>query len=770
METSLLESLQKEFPDQISGTETISPREGEFVDSHSVLPDEFADKLDITELYKHQADALTKLQQDNANITLTTGTDSGKTLVYALYSAIIAKENDETALCIYPTKALSRDQHQSLEELYDSLGLSLEIGVYDGDSTKEEKENLRENADVILTNFQGLNYYLPHHESWENFFTSLGLVVIDEAHMYTGIMGTHAAWITRRLLRLVEGPYESTPQVIVTTATLGNPREHTETLTGKLMEVIDTDYSPREKQEVIFWNPIKDKRHRRSPHKSITSLAPWLVENTGSQLLIFSPSRRTAELIMKWIREEVDENYDTEMVVESYHAGHSKDIRRDTEDRIKSGEVDITISTTALEVGIDIGDLDIVISDTYPGSRMSFWQQIGRAGRENTESTTFFVADKTSVDQYVIDNPEYLLDDDIEDAIIDLTNRYISSKHITVASREYPLIKEEEKYFTSDLENIVQKLANQGIVTGTLNTGAKFDKSFRPESNISLYSTSSSGFQIKIISDSGEFQESLPEVSKTRAYRELFEGATYLHKGIKYKVTDFIEQADKKEIHLQESDDLDYYTQSNREKEITDIKEESSVELEYGITIHKGQILVKERYPTYSKIYESTNQTVTDIPTGLSNSLDLQTEAMWITFDKYISEEIADRTSGSLLGSLHGAEHSLIELSPTILNVDAKDIGGLSARNHIKTGKPTIFIYDGIKGGIGYSFKIYDELTDVSRVATNRITKCGCSVESGCLECIMSSSCGSGNDPLHKKGSALITDILSRLVTQKDSV
>jgi DEAD/DEAH box helicase domain-containing protein len=663
---------------------------------------------------------------------------------------------------VYPTKALSRDQEESLKEIYESLDLKLDVGVYDGDTTKDRKKELREDADVVLTNFQGLNYYLPHHSSWENFFSDLGLVVIDEAHMYTGVMGTHASWITRRLLRLVEEKHNATPQIVVTTATLGNPREHTETLTGKVMEVIETDYSPREKQDVVLWNPERKGHSRVSPHRSVTKLAPWLVDNAGSQILIFTPSRRTTELCMKWIQEN-SSNYSSDITVDSYHAGHSKESRRNTEDRVKSGDIDIVVSTTALEVGINIGDLDVVISDTYPGSRMSFWQQIGRAGRENTESTTFFVADKTSTDQYIIDNPSYLLSDDVEDAIIDLTNKHISSKHITVAAAESPLLEGESKYFTGEMGSMVNKLRKRGILEGDLESGITFEGSYRPEAKISLYSTSSSGFSVKII-ENGKTVSTLPEVSRSRAYRELFSGATYLHKGVKYQVEEFVEEESKKEIHLTEADDINYYTRSDKQKKITNIKSEDSKEIGHGVTVHKGQIIVKERYPSYTKIYESRKENVTGIPTGLDESLDLKTEACWITFESDISEQIADRTTGNLLSALHGAEHSMIELSPMILNVDSQDIGGLSTRHHNQTHMPTIFIYDGINGGIGYSYKIYETLQSVSGVASNRISRCDCSESSGCLECIMSTNCGSQNESLHKKGSAMVTRILSELV------
>lgn len=763
MDDSLLDDLEQKFPQQITGIETIDSKEGQFTPTSDILPDDFSDRIEFDSLYRHQAEAITNLK-NGSNVCLTTGTDSGKTLVYALYSALQAKENDKTTLCVYPTKALSRDQEESLKETYKSLGLSLEVGVYDGDTSKDRKKELREDADVVLTNFQGLNYYLPHHDAWEDFFSDLGLLVIDEAHMYTGVMGTHASWITRRLLRLVEGTHNANPQVVVTTATLGNPREHTETLTGKVMEVIETDYSPREKQDIVLWNPERKGHDRVSPHRSVTKLAPWLVDRNGSQILIFTPSRRTTELCMKWIQEQSG-NYNKEITVESYHAGHSKQSRRQTEERIKSGELDIIVSTTALEVGINIGDLDVVISDTYPGSRMSFWQQIGRAGRENSESTTFFVADKTSTDQYIIDNPSYLLSDDVEDAIIDLTNKHISSKHITVASSEAPLVSSESKYFTGEMDSIVEKLSKKGILAGDLDKGVTFEGSYRPESKISLYSTGSSGFSVRIV-ENGRTIETLPEVSRTRAYRELFPGATYLHKGVKYQVDEFIEQDNKKEIKLKKADDLNYYTRSDKQKKITNIKSEESIELTHGVTVHKGQIIVKERYPSYTKIYESRKENVAGIPTGLDDSLDLNTEACWITFGSSISEQIADRTSGNLLGALHGAEHSMIELSPMILNVDSQDIGGLSTRHHDQTSMPTIFIYDGINGGIGYSYKIYETLDSVSDIASNRISHCDCSDSSGCLECIMSTNCGSQNESLHKRGSAMVTQIISDLLSE----
>lgn len=757
MFSPISEEIQLNFPDKVSSVERLDKQSGEFIPTRDIIERKYADRLDIENLYKHQAEGI-KTLQEGKNLCLTTGTDSGKTLTYAIYSALQAKRNNKTTLCIYPTKSLARDQKDSLQKIYSKLKLSIEVGVYDGDTSSDRKKDLRENGDIILTNFQGLNYYLPHHESWESFYSNLGLIVIDEAHMYTGIMGSHTAWICRRLLRITETEYKSHPQIALTTATLGNPKEHAESLIGQPVTVLEKDYSPQSEKTVIFWNPIKNGETRSSPHTAVTEIAPWIVNEYEKQILVFAPSRRTTELCMNWILEQ-----HPELSVESYHAGHTKEERRKTESRLKNGLTDIVISTNALEVGINIGEIDVVITNTYPGSRMSFQQQIGRAGRNNAQSEAIYIANQTSVDQYIIDNPDYLLDDsNVEDAVVDFKNDHIARKHLTVACSELPLSYDDIPYFTEEMEEFIIDLEKSGLLSGDLSSGMNYTGESRPESNVSIYSTSSESFSVSILSDDNT-KKSLTQVNKERAYRELFEGAIYMHKGTKYTVKEFIDTENTQEIKLVESDSVDYYTQSNQTKEVTEVNSSESYPIGYGITLHRGTVTIKETYPSYTKINEETQERVEGIPTNIDDSLILNTEALWMTLEKDVSEELGERTDNNLLGLLHAYEHALIELSPTILSVDPSDLGGVSMRTHSETNKPTVFVYDGIDGGIGFSYKLYEDIGKISQIVFQRLTSCSCSTSDGCLECVMSDSCGSQNQPLNKRGAAMLARIIAKL-------
>ncbi len=754
MDARALKRDFQDYQDQIEHIERRDSQPANAVAANSVLPTPLADTLPHDSLYSHQATAIAALQ-DGDDVCITTSTASGKTLIYALHIAYthITTETS-TAFLIYPTKALARDQQQELTSLYDQLGLDIDVGVYDGDVSRDEKDRVRNECDVIITNFVGLNHYLPHHESWGTFFDNLSTLVIDEAHMYTGLEGIHVGWLIRRLLRILRShEYGTDPQMILTTATIGNPQEHAHALTGRRVTVVDNDGSPQGARDIVLWNPPtytdnSGDLRRKSSHKESSRVLATLVAN-GAQSLMFVPSRRMSELCAQWAEDALlKQTPNPSARIEPYHAGHTKRERREIETQLKSGEIDGVVTTSALEVGIDVGSVDATILDGYPGSRMSFWQQLGRSGRGNTHSLTVMVAQNDSIDQYITRNPAYLFEEDVEDAVVDLGNEHIYRKHVVTAAREMPLRGIDRNYFGPRLESTVEELNAEGLLDGTLDTRVFYAQSGRPEASINMYGTSQAqSFDVMIDADDGVI--SLPPVEQSRAYREFHPNAVYLHKGEQYQVENFKET--EQEIWLEPSN-KPYRTQSTRQVNITDIAATESHKVADGITAHAGTGTIQEYYRSYDKIYDDGTRE-SGYSTNLSTPLTLSTDMLWLTFDKERWTDIQAASDGPALGALHAAEHGLIKMAPTELMVESEDFGGLSTLTHSETENPTIFVYDGAHGGLGFSHSMYESLPTVSRATHAMIVHCACDSSDGCPACVMDYMCGDNNEPLDTDGA-----------------
>lgn len=756
--------FEKDYPEykgQVEHIEQVDGRAGTSVSATRVISEEMSVRLPFDELYKHQAEAIHNLLNEK-NVCVTTSTASGKTLIYALYMAtLLEKDSNATALFLYPTKALSRDQKQELDSLYSEMGLDIDVGVYDGDAEQDEKRRIRRESDIVITNFQGLNYYMSHHEKWERIYRNLKLAVIDESHMYRGVEGIHTAYIIRRLKRIVQD-YYSDPQFVLTSATIGNPEEHASTLIGDDVTVIDTDCSPKGATDIVFWNPPTQGESTRSSHRESTEILSYITEK-GLQSLLFAPSRQTTELCLNWVTDSDAD--DSGLTFDSYNAGHTKDERRSVEDKLKNGDLDGVITTTALEVGIDIGSIDSAIVDTYPGQRTSFWQQIGRAGRSaDKRSVAFYVASDESIDQYILNNPDFLVEDTVEDAVVDIENLQIAKKHIRAAANELPLQKSDLKHFPKKvLQTCIHDLQRDGEIEKSplSKTIAYCGDAGRPEADISLYSSSEKTFTPVIVNEGSVV--SLPEVGLERAFRDFHIGATYYHKGTKYEVIEF--DVETESIRLTETN-VPYYTQSSRTVELQNVQSEESIEPAEGVTLHMGTGTIKEYYDTYSKIYPEQGDAEHGFSTGVTEPLSLETHLCWFEIDESVLTEI--RNSGGreeTLGALHAMEHALIKMAPTVLMTDSKNLGGLSTLSHpeINGNSAGVFIYDGISGGVGFSHKIYEHSRLLMKRTINRLENCSCESEKGCISCTMSPMCGDDNEPLDRAQAAQILRYIRHL-------
>lgn len=762
------EKLINEYPDyeeQIEHNEEIPAQSPNVVEPHTVLDEtRIVENLPFDSLFSHQGKSL-ELLENQKNVCVTTPTSSGKTLIYALHIARNhLNDSSDTSLLIYPTKALSRDQKEELEDLYDQLGIKIDVGVYDGDSSREEKRRIRQNSDVIITNFQGLNYYLPHHKKWSRIFGNLSTIVVDEGHTYTGIQGIHVSWVIRRLLRLTEVVYDSYPNIVVSSATMGNPKEHCRNLTGREFDVVDEDGSPSGRRNLLIWNPpsyLDDETgtlERRSSNRESSDILSYLV-NKDIQSLMFAPSRKTTELCSKWSDENLKSEYAGHYSIESYNAGHRKSDRRKVENGFKSGDLDGVVSTTALELGIDIGDVEATIMNGYPGRKASFWQQAGRSGRGDSDALSVLVARHNSIDQYIVDNPEFLLEGEVENAVVDLGNEHILKPHLLAAANEMPLrfAQDVTNYFKdSPIIESIEDLKNKGLLDGDIMNGddVKYTGGSRPESRIDLYSSSEEQYDVFI--DFGDDTYELPPVDKSRAFREFHPHAVYMYKGNQYEVVDFNTEENKIQLEYTEAN---YYTQSSRSVELKNIDETESKRISDDIVLKKGKATISESYATYTRVYFDGDRKDSDLPTGLNEPIELRTDVMWIEIDGDLPTKIDGGSAvDGLAGSLHATEHALIKMSPTILTADTKNLGGLSSPRHEKTEKSTIFVYDGVEGGVGFSHEIYSQFYDLCEKTRNMLIECECNSDHGCPACTMSPMCGDNNEPMDSPGAVYLLD------------
>ncbi|MFW6384859.1 MAG: DEAD/DEAH box helicase [Halodesulfurarchaeum sp.] len=778
------EKLEETIPDyegQLVHTETVPASEGDYVDPHEVLQPSLATPFErhVGDLYSHQATALHHLVEGE-NVCISTSTSSGKTYVYALqFARAYLADPQSTALFVYPTKALSRDQAGELDEFFASLGLDVSVRVYDGDTSGDRRKRIRESADVIITNFAGINVYLGHHTRWHSFFERCELVAIDESHTYTGVHGMHVAWTIRRLRRILDR-HGSDPHFVCASATIGNPEEHSRLLTGTSITVVENDGSPRGQRDIAFWKPPVDeemidpdadfedfRRAGTNPVREAASILAHLGLN-DMQTLMFVRSRKSAELGAKYASTAAGEHPRSgSLRVEPYHAGLGKQTRRGTEYDFKSGGIDGVTSTNALELGIDIGSMDATILTGYPGTRQSFWQQVGRSGRGNSDALSVLVARADAIDQYVLYNPEYVLGDAIEDAVIGLENNPVYAQHVLCAAHERPLTDEDRQWFDGDrLDRAVEMWSDAGTLAGDLERSVRYTGPPRPQATISMYAASGTQFDVRRCDGDIDIEP----IDRERAFRGYHRGALFLHDGVQYEVVEFDEDVPNPYLAVEKAPE-DEYTETISEKSIRNLQPEAERGLGDGYRLAWGTGTVEIHYTHYRKRNVRTGTATTPFrPTDLP-PLELDTDVVWIEMPPSLRDEILEAmpggdttnpTTGDVMelfgGGLHGAEHGMIKLTPLVLRLDKSDLGGLSTPTHGETGVPTIFIHDGIDGGLGFSKRIFEKIEPIASRTRQRVAGCECAGTNGCPACIMDADCGNQNRFLHTDATVVVLD------------
>jgi len=705
--------------------------------------------LGISALYCHQSEALNAILAGR-NVIVATPSASGKTLCYHLATLeAMLNDKDSRALYIFPTKALAQDQLRSLKEIACPAFISGDaIATFDGDTPQAERVGIKKQARVVLTNPDMLHLgILPNHQSWARLFRRLKYVVIDEAHVYRGVFGSHMANVLRRLRRLC-ACYDSAPQFICCSATIANPKEHAENLVGLPFEAVTQDGSPHGEKYFGFWNPpIIDgaKSTRRSSNTEATFLLTELIQNY-IRSLVFVRSRKLAELIYLYTRGQLSSSLADK--ISPYRAGYLPDERRRIERQFFDGELFGLVATTALELGIDIGDLEATVLTGYPGSIASAWQQAGRSGRSTGSSLSFLVAQDNPLDQYLMRNPDFFFAKNFDNALINPDNPYVLKPHLLCAAWEKALDDKDREFFDSNMEAALAELDQESKLRKHQGRWYLSPAITYPAQDVSIRAMSG---QYAVIDVSHGCL--LETVEASVAFFQVHPGAIYLHRGESYLVTrlDLVKQT-----ALVEPTSVGYYTQT---KEITDIRiavvaEEKDCR---GVKVYFGDVDVSTAVIGFKKKRQFTEEVIGEEPLDLP-PLNFLTKAFWFDLPQRAISRIAD--SGlDFHGGLHACEHAAIGILPLFALCDRNDIGGVSTPLHPDTGRAQVFIYDAYPGGIGIAEKGFEIVEQLWQATFKLVEECPC--EDGCPSCIQSPKCGNNNEPLDKKAAVILLQELA---------
>jgi DEAD/DEAH box helicase domain-containing protein len=696
-----------------------------------------------TSLYGHQADAW-RAARSGENVIVTTGTASGKSLAFNLpVLDAVARDPRTRALYLYPTKALSQDQARALAELRLK---GLRPAIYDGDTPTERRWQIRKWSNAVLTNPDMLHVgILPHHDRWGDVLANLGYVVVDEAHVYRGVFGSHVANVLRRLRRLAR-VYGSEPQFLLASATIANPGELALELTGESATVIDIDTAPKAEREVVIWNPplLDPQLGLRASALGEASRLLAQLTSRGLRTICFAKSRKAAELIHRFAAERVDG--ETARRLAPYRAGYTPEQRREIERRLVEGDLLGVTATDALELGIDIGLLDCAVSVGFPGTIASLRQQWGRAGRRG-RGLAVLVASDDALDQFFAREPEALLSRRVEAAILDHANPRILDPHVLAAAFEAPLDEgDAETLGTEALRRAAALPELERTQAGYVWKGRDY-----PAARVSLRSGDTDAFTV-VDADTGSL---LGLVERDRAFSTVHEGAVYLHLGEQYLV-DSLDLDGR--IALVSTAGVDWYTQAKKETD-TAVEEISRAERRLGVDLHFGRVSVTEQVVGYARKAVRDGTTIEVVPLLMPETT-FETEAVWFCPEPGHLEGLDQMPT--LLGTLHATEHSLIALLPLWAMCDRWDIGGLSTNVHHQTGRPTIFVYDGHAGGVGITERGFDRFEDWAADTLRLLERCPCSA--GCPSCVQSPKCGNLNEPLDKAGARRL---LERMLTER---
>ncbi len=689
----------------------------------------------VERLYSHQAEGIDRLREGR-NLLIVTPTASGKTLLFsvAVLETVLADE-DARALILYPTKALARDQLAGFRSLAGSLGAlhppSFEI--YDGDTPAGQRKKIRTDPPhALITNPDMLHAgILSNHQDWEPLLRNLKWIVIDELHVYRGIFGAHVHHILKRLRRLC-ARYGSSPRFVAASATIGNPAAFAKTLTGVDFAVVDRSGAPQAPREVVFLNPTAV-----SPYTTAVRVVGETVR-AGLRTIAFAKARRVTELLYTWLVQQEPSLRDR---IAPYRAGYLPAERRRLEQRLFSGDLSAVLSTSALELGIDIGGLDACVLVGYPGSMISSWQRIGRVGRQRRDGLIVMIALPDALDQYVVHHPELFFGGHYENAVLDPGNPLIAGRHLVCAASEEPLERAELAGNEAVLD-LADELARQGKLSEDAAGRRFYSFRRRPQRDVS---PRSAGEPFAIVERRKNVQ--LGSIDGQRVYHECHPGAIYLHGGQSFLITEL--DRERRRV-LAEPARVDYYTVVQGDKE-TAILERTDHRRVADFPVGLGRLKVTVRIRGYQKKRLFDGETISTHPLEVP-PLTFETVGFWIELPPALPA-VYTRNGLHFMGGIHATEHATIGLFPLAAIADRGDIGGISYTGHPQLGCPAIFVYDGVPGGAGLAERGFSDLETLLERTRRLVDECDC--EDGCPACIHSPKCGNGNKPLDKRAASL---------------
>ena len=694
----------------------------------------------IEKLYKHQVDAMQCIGQGK-NVLVSTPTASGKSLIYNLSVLQSLLKNEKAkALYIFPLKALEQDQLKALSAVIRKMKeRKISAKIYDGDTTPYRRKQIRTRIpEILFTNPDMLHRgILGHHHNWEGLFKNLAFVILDEIHTYRGIFGSHVNQIIRRLKRLCE-LYGSRPQFILLSATVNNPREFGESLIEEKVEVIDTSGSPRSGQHFLFLNP------EASPNFSAAKLFIHCLRS-DFRTIAFTQSRKVTELIHVWVSQLSPE---LRGKISSYRAGFMPEERRDIEKRLAGGDLLGVVSTSALEMGIDIGNIDICLLVGYPGTIINTWQRGGRVGRSGRESLVILLAKPDALDQYFMRHPDDFFGRSYEAAILDPHNPYVVEAHLPCAAAEKPITLEDDKFWPKDLSQRLEKLEIEGDLVRTAEGKPTwFSTNRRPHLRVNIRSA---GDSYTIFEK--ETGQAIGTIDGIKAFKECHPGAVYLHRARQYLVDHL--DLEKKDI-IAHKTDLKYFTRTRSEKE-TEIIQINRSRPRGQFLVREGRLKVTEQVTGYEKRALPGQELMGVFPLDLPPQT-FETIGFWVEIEPAMNKVVEEKGL-HFMGGIHAIEHGSIGIFPLFALCDRNDIGGICYTYHPQVGKSAIFIYDGYPGGVGLAQRGFEIVLELLERTLDHVKNCEC--EEGCPSCIHSPKCGSGNKPLDKMAAVMILELL----------
>jgi DEAD/DEAH box helicase domain-containing protein len=750
---SLIEDLTSEpdYRGQLVHVERLPARRARLIDLPEDLPEPLPGRLrarGISCLWSHQAEAIA-LARSGAHVVVATGTASGKSLCYQLpvFEALLGGQRHRTALYLSPTKALAHDQLRAVR----SFALTgVRAASYDGDTPVAERPMVRRNANLVLTNPDMLHQgILPAHEQWSAFLGRLSYVVVDEAHTLRGVFGSHVAVILRRLRRLARR-YGAEPVFILASATLGNPAELASRLIGLPVEAVTADGSPRGPVTFALWEPPMLDEAAGLRRSANVEAANWLAGGVeaGVRTLCFTRSRKAAELVATYARRraaEVDRSLAGR--VRAYRAGYLAEERRALEQGIVSGRLLGVAATNALELGMDIGGLDAIVLDGFPGTIASMWQQAGRAGRQGGPSLAVLVGLDDPLDAYFLHHPADLFGRPHEAALVDPSNPYVLAPHLGCAAYEAALTEEDLDLFGPPARELARRLEEEGVIR-MRRGGYRATSGRSPAAGVDV--RNAGGTPVTIVE--AATGQVIGTVDRARTSSTVHEGAIYLHQGESYRVLELDLEGGAALVEEARGDE---YTQARRDTDIQVLEPLRHQRLARS-TRWLGRVAVSERVIGYERRKVGTGELLGSEDLDLP-ATHLQTVAYWYTLSPELLAA-AGLEARDVPGAAHAAEHAQIGLLPLFAMCDRWDIGGVSTAWHPDTESAAIFVYDGYPGGAGIAERGYTLAAEHLLATRDTVRTCPC--ETGCPSCVQSPKCGNGNHPLDKAGAVRLLDEL----------